>query len=267
MNFMTKSVYGLIGYPLSHSFSAQFFSEKFAREGIADASYELLPLPDPLALPALLRSRPEIRGLNVTIPHKQAVISLLDALDPAAQSVGAVNCIRIGASGQTTGFNTDIFGFERSPPRAPADTRPYDVVWREWAQREGMRAWVMGTGGAARAVVWVLEKYGISHTLISRTPGPGRVAYADLNALFDPTRPALLVNTTPAGMYPHTDGCPFFPYDLLRPHHAAYDLIYNPAETLFLKKCREAGCLVKNGLDMLVGQAEASWEIWRLDDA
>lgn len=260
---MTKSVYGLIGYPLSHSFSAQFFSEKFAREGIVGASYELIPLPDPRALPALLRARPEIRGLNVTLPHKQAVIPLLGALDPESSAAGAVNCIRIDASGRTEGFNTDILGFEASPPRIHGDARPYDAVWRDWAQRRGMRAWVLGAGGAARAVIRVLGKYDIPHALVSRTPGPDRLTYAELDQAFDPDAPAMLVNATPVGMYPHTDRCPHFPYRLLRPHHIAYDLIYNPAETLFLQKCREAGCLVKNGLDMLFAQAEASWQIWQ----
>jgi shikimate dehydrogenase len=242
-------LFGLIGYPLGHSFSQQYFSEKFARAGISDARYELFPLPDLANLPDLLRQRPELCGLNVTIPHKRAVLPYLHALDDTARAVGAVNCIRI-REGRLRGFNTDAVGFGRS----------LRAVLGE--QRAARQALVLGTGGAARAVAWALGQMGIAHRFVSRQPsGADQISYEAVSSLL-PSDYGLIVNATPLGTYPNTEECPPIPFDWLLPEHLVYDLVYNPPETLLLRRAAERGCAVKNGLEMLHVQAEAAWEIF-----
>jgi shikimate dehydrogenase len=238
-------VYGLIGYPLSHSFSRGFFAEKFQREGVTGCVYENFPLASIQELPALLE-RTDLYGINVTIPYKEAVLPFLDELSPAAEQIKAVNCIRFHA-GKRTGFNTDVIGFKRSllPLIKPHHTH----------------ALILGTGGAAKAVMFVLEELNIPFTVVSRSAQPGTVAYEAVDATAIEMH-SIIINTSPVGMYPQTDAAPALPYDAITRHHLLYDLIYNPAETLFLQKGAAKGAVTKNGHEMLVLQAEASWEIW-----
>ena len=240
-------LFGLIGYPLGHSFSKRFFSEKFEKEGRSDCRYELFPLPALGGLPALLASYPDLEGLKVTIPHKVGVLPYLSACDPISQAVGAVNTIAV-RGGKCLGYNTDGWGFQRS---------------LEGFIPSGFSsgALVLGTGGASRAVCFVLERMGIRHTLVSRTPGPGMLSYRDLDAEVM-ERHLLVVQATPAGMSPEIGMCPPIPFHFLSGNHYLYDLIYNPTETLFMECARSCGCKVKNGLEMLYLQAERSWEIW-----
>lgn len=241
--------FGLIGYPLSHSFSKKYFSEKFAREGIEDARYELFPLEDIAGLPDLWQRYPNLRGLNVTIPHKQAVMAYLDDLDPAAAAVGAVNTIRI-SDGKRMGYNTDIYGFEQSLRKKLAETN-----------LNLGQALVLGTGGAAKAVVYVLQQMNIHPVLVSRRAASGQLTYGELPKESMDDFP-MIVNTTPLGMHPRVDQCPDIPYEELGPGHLLYDLVYNPAETLFMRRGAAQGAFTINGLNMLILQAEKAWEIW-----
>jgi shikimate dehydrogenase len=245
-------LFALIGWPLGHSFSKKYFSEKFLREGINDVSYELLPIEHAQALPALLQQYPALRGLNVTIPHKTAVLPFLHQLDETAQAVGAVNCIKIAPDGGLTGYNTDVIGFEQS-------------LHTFLDGRHCTAACILGTGGAAKAVAFVLQKRQIPFCFVSRTPtAPAVCTYDDL-----PTHPfftrdgVLLVNCTPLGTYPNVDAMPPVPFELLKPGILVFDLVYNPAETLLLREASARGCFVQNGLEMLHLQAEAAWEIWQ----
>lgn len=244
-------LYGLIGYPLGHSFSQKYFSEKFAREGIADARYELFPIENVAALPALVAEHPDLKGLNVTIPHKETVIPLLHELDETARQVGAVNCIKF-ENQQLKGFNTDVTGFEQSLRTAGKG---------QWSGA-GTAALILGAGGASKAVAYVLKKQGIPFLFVSRNPaGEGRISYEAIRQL-PLAYYRLIVNTTPLGMAPNTGTCPDLPFEQLGPQHLVYDLVYNPAETLLLQRAKEKGCIVKNGLEMLHLQAEAAWQIW-----
>jgi shikimate dehydrogenase len=247
--------YGLIGYPLSHSFSKKYFSEKFAREGIEDCSYELFPLEDISGLPELIAAHPDLRGLNVTIPHKETVLPYLDELSPGARAVGAVNTIRID-EGKLTGHNTDVFGFGQSLERFLAQEEIGTELW------PALRALVLGTGGAAKAVAFVLSEMGIPFKTVSRDNAKGNLTYDDLDRkIMEDHR--LIINTTPLGMTPNIDFFPNISYHYLDNRHLLFDLVYNPEETLFLKKGRERGTATKNGLEMLILQAEEAWRIWR----
>lgn len=237
--------YGIIGYPLGHSFSRTFFSEKFQREHI-DAEYVNFEVPSADALTDIVRLNPNLRGLNVTLPHKEAVIPLLDELSDEAREIGAVNVIRV-RDGRLKGFNSDIIGFMDS-------IRPLLQPWHK-------RALVLGTGGASRAIRVGLERLGLSWTYVSRTPAQGRLTYADLTPQVMQDY-QVVVNCSPVGMYPRVDACPDIPYHLLTSQHLLYDLVYNPLETLFLRRGAEQGATVKNGLEMLHRQAVASWEFW-----
>ncbi len=242
--------YGLIGWPLGHSFSKKYFSEKFEREGIPDAQFDLFPIEKVSDLPALLAQNPELRGLSVTIPHKETVIPFLLDLDETARAVGAVNCIKILDEQRLIGYNTDVIGFEQSLLR---------TGWK----LEGANALILGTGGASKAVAFVLQKLGIPFKFVSRNPiGEQQIAYDDLSSFRIPHL-SFLINSTPLGTFPHTDNMPPLPLDLFRPGMFVYDLIYNPAETLLLHQAKSRGCKVKNGLEMLELQAEAAWEIWQ----
>lgn len=246
-------LYGLIGYPLGHSFSQKFFSEKFEREGITNARYELFPLPDIGELPRLLKKHPALCGLNVTIPYKETVIPFLDELDETAKAVGAVNCIRIRA-GRLTGFNTDVYGFEQSLLHTVGNR----------AQLKDSRALILGTGGASKAVAYVLDKLGMTCHFVSRTARPelGWLSYEDLGQLYWSLY-RLIVHTTPLGMYPKVEGCPDLPFEKLSSQHLVFDLVYNPPQTLLLRQSSAQGASVQNGLDMLHLQAEKAWEIWQ----
>jgi shikimate dehydrogenase len=235
--------YGLIGYPLTHSFSPAYFAEKFKREGI-EGHYELYPLSDISAFTELLQMHPEIEGLSVTIPYKSAIMPYLDALDKAAEQVGAVNCIHIHQQ-TTKGYNTDIIGFERSLQPLLLPTH--------------QQALVLGSGGASKAVCYVLRKLGIHYVVISRK---GEINYDDITNDVVATH-TLIINTTPLGMHPDIEAYPMLPYKAITSNHVLYDLIYNPEETAFLSKGKLQGATIKNGLEMLQLQAEASWEIWQ----
>lgn len=239
--------YGLIGYPLTHSFSERFFTEKFQREGINDCTYSNFPIAEIDALPQVLAD-PALCGLNVTIPYKQQVIRFLHELSPVVEVIGACNCIRI-KRGRLRGYNTDVVGFERSLVRKLA---PHH-----------RQALVLGTGGASKAVGYVLRKIGIGYRLVTRHPRPdtGDLGYAEIDAGLLAEFP-LIINTSPVGMYPRVDDCPVLPYEALGPQHYLFDLVYNPARTLFLQKGEAAGAVVENGYEMLVLQAEESWRIW-----
>lgn len=259
---MLMHLFGLIGYPLGHSFSKKYFTEKFAREGITDARYELFPLENISGLPLLLEQNPDLRGLNVTIPHKEAVISLLHELDETALAVGAVNCIKI-ENQRLRGFNTDVIGFGNSLINFFQDNDRFDFFKENSRHRPRPKeALIFGTGGAAKAVAFMLKKLDIAFRFVSRNPvGESQISYASLSSPLTPL-PPLLINTTPLGMSPHEDACPDLPFERLTPQHFVYDLIYNPAETLLLQRAKARGCAVKNGLEMLHLQAEAAWKIW-----
>lgn len=238
--------YGLIGHPLSHSFSKRYFTEKFEREGISGCRYELFPLPAITDLPKLLEQVTDLCGLNVTIPYKQQVIPYLFEMDEVVRGTGACNCIRI-EDGRLYGHNTDVTGFERS------------LLAGLKAGHD--KALVLGTGGAAKAVHYVLKKLGISFREVSRNATRDVLSYAQLDAGIVREH-HLIVNTTPLGMYPDVSACPSIPYEALGPEHYLYDLVYNPARTLFLQKGEERGATVANGAEMLTIQAEESWRIW-----
>lgn len=245
--------FGLIGYPLGHSFSRAFFTEKFAREKL-DATYLNFEAPQADMLLQVLDEHPQLRGLNVTIPHKQAVIPMLDELSDEARAIGAVNVIRISQkNGQRylKGFNSDIIGFMNS--------------LRPLLQPHHRKALVLGTGGASRAICRGLEKLGIEWRYVSRTPREGLFTYSDVtpSLLADYT---VIVNCSPVGMFPKTDLSPTLPYAALSPRHLLYDLVYNPEVTLFLKQGRRFGATIKGGLEMLHLQALASWDFWNGDD-
>jgi shikimate dehydrogenase len=239
-------VYGLIGYPLSHSFSKGFFAEKFQREHIQQCVYENFPIPTIADLSTLLEQQPQLCGLNVTIPYKEVVMPYLDELSDAAAKIKAVNCIRFH-NGKKIGYNTDVIGFKKS-------LQPF-------LQPHHTQALVLGTGGAAKAVMYVLDELGIKYTLVSRTGGEGVITYASINEEIIASH-TLIVNTSPLGMYPNTDVAPQLPYEYITSRHLLYDLIYNPEKTLFLQKGVERGAVIKNGHEMLILQAEASWDIW-----
>lgn len=242
--------FGLIGYPLSHSFSKKYFTEKFEREHIDDCAYELYPIATTDEFPALLASDQELRGINVTIPHKLSVMEHLDALDPAAAAIGAVNCIDIrpGTEGPVLkGYNTDAYGFE--------------VSLKPHLRNHHQRALVFGDGGAAKAVKYVLRELNIPFLRVVRNPVEGALLYKDIDAELLKSH-TILINTTPLGMSPDYDSCPDLPYEALGPLHLAYDLVYNPELTTFLSKALARGAVVKNGLEMLHLQAERSWYIW-----
>ena len=240
-------IYGLIGNPLSHSFSKSWFSAKFTREQLADHRYELFPLDDAEGLKVLIKETSGLAGLNVTIPYKKEVMRLLDEIDPLASAVGAVNTISL-RNGRTCGHNTDVEGFRSTLlPLLENGTKP--------------RALVLGSGGASRAVVYVLKELGIRFRVVSRSRERGDLTWDLLDPTIIKVCP-LLINTTPLGMAPHVDECPPLPYDAISSRHILIDLIYNPAETLFLRKGRERGARVANGTHMLEAQAEASWRIW-----
>jgi shikimate dehydrogenase len=240
-------VYGLIGYPLGHSFSEKYFSEKFSKEKIKDCSYKAFPIQEIDELRAVIENNPGLKGINVTIPYKQLVLPLLYSSTGIPDGIRACNCIKI-MDGKTYGYNTDIIGFEQSllPQLRPQHTH----------------ALILGNGGAAAAVKYVLNKLNISFKVVSRKSHDGAdLIYDELNEAIIREH-LLIINTTPLGTFPNLDQSPFIPYHYLTPAHYLFDLVYNPAKTLFLQKGEEKGAAVKNGYEMLVLQAEESWRIW-----
>ena len=246
---MVMKEFGLIGKSLAHSFSQTYFTQKFESLSLPDHHYELFELPTIAAFPQLLAQHPNFRGLNVTIPYKEQIWPYLSEISSAAARIGAVNVIDCTSDGRYVGHNTDYIGFRESlrafyPVRGPK-----------------ARALVLGTGGSAKAVEAALRELGIPYWLVSRNPLGTGLTYADLTPDIVAGH-SLLINATPLGTFPQVNECPAIPYAALTPAHYLYDLIYNPSETLFLQKGREAGAQTKNGFEMLCLQAEAAWDIW-----
>ncbi len=241
---------GLIGYPLGHSFSKKFYREKFERENITDLHYDLYPMEDISAFPLLYERDPGFYGFNVTIPHKRNVMRFLNEFSPEAANINAVNCVQVrwqDGKPYLKGFNTDAFGFEQS-------LRPH-------LKPQHTDALVLGNGGAAQAVFYVLRKLDISFKIVSRSRNNGDLAYADLTEDLIASH-KLIINCSPVGTFPHIADAPAIPYAGIGAEHLLYDLIYNPEETAFLKRGKEQGAAIKNGHEMLVLQAEKNWEIW-----
>lgn len=248
---ISRKIYGLIGYPLGHSFSQDFFNKKFEAEGI-NATYQNFEIPIIDDFPSIIARTPFLFGLNVTIPYKEKVIEYLDELDSEAAKIGAVNVIKIirndkGEISSLKGFNSDIIGFTDS-------IKSFLKPWHT-------KALVLGTGGASKAVCQGLLNLNIAPTLVSRTPGEGKLTYSQLSPEIMESH-TVIVNTTPLGMYPNIDNCPDIPYELVTPKHLCYDVLYNPDVTLFMEKCANQGAVTKNGLEMLLMQAFAAWDIW-----
>ncbi|WP_165040315.1 shikimate dehydrogenase [Dysgonomonas sp. ZJ709] len=242
--------YGLIGYPLKHSFSQRFFTEKFAKENI-EAAYLNFEIPQLLLFPDIIKSHPDLKGLNVTIPYKEDVMQFLDELDIEAEAIGAVNVIKFDRSKggvKLIGYNSDIIGFQNSifPLIKPAIHR---------------KALVLGTGGASKAVVRALQNLNIQPVYVSRTKKEGAFIYQDLSEKIL-TEYTVIINASPLGTFPNVNEAPDIPYQYISTNHLVYDLVYNPEETKFLKLAKENGAIIKNGAEMLELQALAAWEIW-----
>lgn len=251
---MNLNLYGLIGHTLTHSFSKKYFTEKFQKENISNCSYELFSIENINLLPQLINENSNLKGLNVTIPYKEAVIPFLNEIDIAANQIGAVNCIKVinnnGLNPTLIGYNTDEYGFRQS-------IKPFLESHHE-------RALIIGTGGSAKAVYYVLNQIGIDCFYLTRkktTSNNKILDYSELNKnVFDSIK--LIINCSPVGMFPNTLESPCIPYKYIVNNHLCIDLIYNPEETTFLKKSKNQGAKTLNGLSMLHLQAEKSWEIW-----
>ena len=241
-------VYGLIGYPLGHSFSKQYFTDKFAKEGISDAIFEAFPISSIDQFPELLKNNPSLKGLSVTIPYKEQVLQYVTELSDDVKAIGATNSIKISGN-KLIAYNTDIIGFEQS--------------FRELLQPNHTKALVLGTGGASKAVQYVLKKMNIDFIVVSRQKNAeqGIIDYSMVDATLLSTH-TIVINTSPLGMSPDDHTFPEIPYQFLTAHHYLYDLVYKPDKTVFLQKGEEMRAAVKNGYDMLLLQAEASWAIW-----
>lgn len=239
-------VYGIIGWPLGHSFSKRWFEEKFAAMGLEDHRYLNFPIENISELDRILAGNPDLCGFNVTIPYKKEIIELLDDISDEARAIGAVNCVKI-TGGRMKGYNTDVYGFRAGLTGLIGTQRP--------------KALVLGTGGASNAVRFELERAGIDYLMVSRSKNAGTVTYDELSPAMIETR-KLIVNTTPLGTWPDTGSSPAIPYDSIGPEHFLYDLVYNPPETTFLAEGRKRGAATLNGETMLLKQAEKNWEIW-----
>ena len=250
-----KKKYGLIGYPLGHSFSVVYFNNKFKSEHI-DAEYINFEIKDVKELKYVLRENQDLCGLNVTLPHKMDVIPLLDSLTENARNIGAVNVIRFKKGGlfskpHLEGHNSDITGFKQSI--------------EPMLNKTHRKALILGTGGASKAIYHGLKQLGLESVFVSRMQENNGITYEEISPEIMENH-TVIVNATPLGMFPKTDTCPDIPYQFLTPDHILYDLIYNPDDTLFMKKGKEAGAIVKNGLEMLLLQAFISWEIWTTEN-
>ena len=238
--------FGLIGRNISYSFSRNYFSEKFLREGIS-GSYENFDLKNISEFPAVLKENPELKGLNVTIPYKEEIIPFLDSLDPVASEIGAVNTIKLETSGRLIGYNTDYFGFAEA-------LKPY-------LKEHHKKALILGTGGASKAIAYALKTLDIEYKFVSRKASEEKLSYEELNEqmLKEYT---LLVNCSPLGTFPKTEEHPKIPFQHLTRNHLIFDLIYNPPQTRFMELAKDQGATVVNGQKMLELQAEKAWDIW-----
>lgn len=238
--------FGLIGFPLTHSFSKRFFAEKFESEGLSDCYFENFQIESVEEIEEILHRHPDLIGLSVTIPHKESIISLLDHVNETVLKIKACNCIKI-FGGKLSGYNTDVLGFEKS--------------FKEVIRPEYNKALILGTGGASKAVEYVLEKLGFKYKLVSRMPSLNNLSYEQLTPELIASTD-VIINATPLGMYPDVLKAPDIPYAAINENHLLYDLIYNPPKTQFLKLGEEKGARIKNGFEMLEIQAEESWKIW-----
>ncbi len=244
-------LYGIIGYPLSHSFSKDYFNTKFKNNDLSDCSFRNFEIKNEGEFKALIADNPYLKGLSVTIPYKRSIMSFLDEIDGDAKKIGAVNCVKIERKERKTvltGYNTDVLGFERS--------------FKPLLKSHHNKALVLGSGGASKAVIYVLEKLNIDYLIVTRSPhGCKHIRYGVLHKEIMKEH-NIIINTTPLGMYPNPDKCPDIPYEFINTDFLLFDLIYNPETTLFLKNGKEKGATIKNGLDMLHYQAEEAWKIW-----
>ncbi len=246
--------FGLIGKKLGHSYSKTYFEEKFSKLGISNCSYDLFRLESIDEFMGIIESNPDLKGLSVTIPYKESVIPFLDELDKSASETGAVNCIKVdtvNGKKKLTGYNTDAFGFQQS-------IKPF-------LEPQHDKALILGTGGASKAIEYVLKQIGVNCFFVSRTnelQKENYFTYEQVNEQKITDHFKLIVNCTPLGMYPDVDACPNISFDSIGPQHLLYDLVYNPEQTLFLKKGKEKGAVAINGLSMLYHQADKAWEIW-----
>lgn len=243
--------YGLIGYPLTHSFSEKYFTQKFKDLHIKDCSYQLFPLEDIDHIYDLY-IQPDIVGFNVTIPYKESVLNYIEYVSEDIKKIGACNCVKISNS-ETYAYNTDIIGFEKS--------------LLPLLKAHHTHALILGNGGASKAVQFVLEKLNIEYTIVSRknTPKQQTICYTDCTENIVQSH-TLIINTTPLGMFPHTEECPDIAYTAMTKQHLLYDLIYNPEKTRFLQKGEQQGATIKNGYEMLLLQAQESWHIWNTNE-
>lgn len=242
-----RKKFGLIGKNISYSFSKKYFTEKFSSDLFDDFTYENFDIESINDFPEILKNNPDLKGLNVTIPYKEAIIPFLDTLSDKAFKIGAVNVIRFTKKGNLKGYNSDWYGFKQS--------------LEPLLQPHHKRALILGTGGAAKAVAFALEQLGIFHTFVSREATENAIDYDRINVTtFDNFQ--IIINCTPLGTSPNTKEFPPIPYQFFTDKHIAFDLIYNPEETQFLKKAKKKGAITKNGYEMLVFQAEKAWKIW-----
>jgi shikimate dehydrogenase len=244
---MSKKRFGLLGKNISYSFSKGYFTEKFSNEKTTDCTYENFDITEIDAFTELVKNNPDLKGMNVTIPYKEVVIPFLDKMSKKAALIGAVNTIKFTKKGKLVGYNTDCHGFKKS--------------LQPLLQSFHKKALILGTGGASKGVAFALDELDIEYTFVSRNPTKNEIDYSQINSdTFDKYQ--IIINCTPVGTSPNTEAFPLLPYAFFTGKHIAYDLIYNPAETQFLKKAKEQGAQTKNGLDMLIFQAEKAWKIW-----
>jgi shikimate dehydrogenase len=241
-----KILFGLIGKNISYSFSSNYFNNKFKNQNLANYSYQNFDIKNIEEIQEILKNNPNLKGLNVTIPYKESIIPFLDKISKKAKEIGAVNCIRISKKGKLKGYNTDWVGFYET-------LKPHI--------NSTQKALVFGTGGASKAILFALKKLKIKYLVVSRNPNKNQISYEDISEkiMKDFT---ILINTTPIGTFPDVNNCISIPYNYVTENHLAYDLIYNPEVTQFLKNCNEKGAKTINGYEMLVAQAEMSFEIW-----
>ncbi|MFV8377920.1 shikimate dehydrogenase family protein [Flavobacterium sp. LB3R33] len=239
--------FGLLGRNISYSFSKGYFTDKFNSENFEGCTYENFDIPEIAAFPEVIKNTSDLKGLNVTIPYKETIIPFLDKLSKKAELIGAVNTIKITKKGKLKGYNTDYYGFKKS--------------LEPLLQPHHKKALILGTGGASKGVAFALDELDIPYTFVSREAKENGIDYNRINATtFDNYQ--IIINATPVGTSPNVEAFPLIPYEFFTEKHIAYDLIYNPAETQFLKKAKQQGAQIKNGLDMLIFQAEKAWKIW-----
>jgi shikimate dehydrogenase len=244
---IVRKRFGLLGRNINYSFSKGYFTDKFNNENFTGCTYENFDIPEISSFPEIIKNTSDLKGLNVTIPYKETVIPFLDKLSKNAAQIGAVNTIKITKKGKLKGYNTDYYGFKKS--------------LEPLLQPHHKKALILGTGGASKGVAFALDELGILYTFVSREAKEDTIDYDRINATtFDNYQ--IIINSTPVGTSPNVDAFPLIPYEFFTDKHIAYDLIYNPAETQFLKRAAAKGAQIKNGLDMLIFQAEKAWKIW-----